>query len=147
MTGWESWSYLATLLAGLGCMALMDRRWRLAFWADAPRATVVVLAGMAVFVAWDLAALHLDLYRPGEGTAMTGIQVAAGLPLEELFFIGFLSYLTLVLHRLVDTRLATRLVRRRPEGAGAEGTGAGGRRAVERRAAGDQPAGRRREHR
>jgi hypothetical protein len=33
---------------------------------------------------------------------MTGIELAPELPLEELFFIVFLCYLTLVLHQLID---------------------------------------------
>ena len=96
------WAYLSTLLLGLGCMVLMDRRWGLVLWADALRAVAVLGVGMAVFVGWDLAALHLHLYRPGGSALSTGAEVAPGLPVEELFFIGFLCYLTLVLHRLLQ---------------------------------------------
>ena len=94
------WVYLTVLLLGLGCMVLMDRRWGLVLWADARRAVAVLTAGVALFLAWDVAALRLGLYRGGESTAMTGVQVAPDLPLEEIFFILFLCYLTLVLHRL-----------------------------------------------
>jgi lycopene cyclase domain-containing protein len=106
-----SWAYLATLLLGLGCMLLVDRRWDLVLWADARRALVVVGAGVVLFLGWDLAALELGLYRRGGSTAMTGVEVAPDLPLEEIFFIVFLCYLTLVLHRLVLL-----LLRSRPEG-------------------------------
>ena len=94
-------AYLGTLVLGSGCMALMDHRWRLVLWADVRRALVVVGAGLVLFLAWDVAALRLGLYHRGESTAMTGIEVAPNLPLEEIFFILFLCYLTLVLHRLV----------------------------------------------
>jgi hypothetical protein len=40
---------------------------------------------------------------------MTGVEVAPDLPLEEIFFILFLCYLTLVLHRLVQRVLARTL--------------------------------------
>src|SRR3954451_8582336 len=99
------WTYLATLVLGLGCMAATDRRWRLVLWADPVRGLAVLGAGMAVFVAWDLAALHLDLYRPGDSAVATGAEVAPGLPVEELFFIGFLCYLSLVLQRLLHLLL------------------------------------------
>jgi lycopene cyclase domain-containing protein len=79
-------------------MALTDRRWRLFFWADARRAWVVFAAGFALFLLWDLAALELQLYERGRSEWMTGIEVAPDLPLEELFFVAFLPYLTMVLH-------------------------------------------------
>jgi lycopene cyclase domain-containing protein len=106
------WAYLATLALGLGCMVLVDRRWDLVLWADARRALVVIAAGVVLFLAWDVAALELGLYRRGESAAMTGVEVAPDLPLEEIFFIVFLCYLTLVLHRLVQLLL----LRSRPEG-------------------------------
>ena len=95
------WLYLTVLLLGLGCLVAMDRRWGLVLWADARRAVAVLAAGLVLFLTWDVAALRLSLYRGGESQAMTGLQVAPDLPLEEIFFILFLCYLTLMLHRLV----------------------------------------------
>jgi len=90
--------YLGSLLVVLGCMVLTDRRWKLFFWADARRAAVVFAAGFGLFLAWDLVALHFELYERGRSEYMTGIEVAPELPLEELFFVAFLPYLTMVLH-------------------------------------------------
>jgi lycopene cyclase domain-containing protein len=92
--------YLLSLVGVLTCMALVDRRWRLFFWADARRASVVFVAGFAFFLVWDLAALDLELYERGRSGLMTGIEVAPDLPVEELFFVAFLPYLTMVLHGL-----------------------------------------------
>ena len=94
-------SYLAALLVVIGCMALLDHRFRLVFWADARRATAVLLIGVVVFLLWDVAAIAAGFYHRGESPAMTGILLAPELPLEELAFIVFLCYLTLVLHGLV----------------------------------------------
>ncbi|KAE8763167.1 lycopene cyclase domain-containing protein [Georgenia thermotolerans] len=99
MTGWL---YLATLLAALGCLALLDRRWRLVLWADARRGAVVVAVGTALFLLWDVAAISAGFYERGGSAGMTGVLLAPELPLEELFFIVFLCYLTLVLRGLVD---------------------------------------------
>ena len=74
------------------------------------------LAGVVVFLAWDLVAVGLGFYRRGEAGVMTGVHVAPGIPLEEVFFILFLCYVTLVLHRLL-----ARFVFGRPD------IGAGGR--------------------
>jgi len=92
--------YLLCLVVVLGCMALVDRRWKLFFWADAKRAAVVFAFGFTLFLAWDLVALHLELYERGRSELMTGIEVAPDLPVEELFFVAFLPYLTMVLHGL-----------------------------------------------
>ena len=48
MTGWL---YLAALLVALGCLALLDRRWRLVLWADARRGAVVLAVGTGVLPA------------------------------------------------------------------------------------------------
>ena len=94
------WTYLGTLLVALACMALLDHRWRLVLWADLRRAVVVLAVGEALFLVWDLLAVHLGFYRRGGTSLMTGVQIAPDVPLEEAFFVLFLCYSTLVLHRL-----------------------------------------------
>jgi len=74
------WSYLSTLVLALACVGLVDRRWRLVLWFD----------------------LRRGVARRGDGEVTTGMQISRDLPVEEVFFVLFLSYLTLVLHRLVD---------------------------------------------
>ena len=46
-------------------MALIDRRWKLFFWADARRAAVVLRLGFALFLVWDLVALHSSSTNAG----------------------------------------------------------------------------------
>ena len=54
--------YLGALLISTGCMALLDRRFRLVLWR-APRAgALTVIAGIAVFLLWDLAAIASGHY-------------------------------------------------------------------------------------
>jgi lycopene cyclase domain-containing protein len=100
------WSYLAALLLALACIALVDHRWRLVMWSDARRGAVVLAAGVVFFLAWDLLAVHFGFYRQSGSDLMTGLQIAPDVPVEELFFVLFLCYVTLVLHTLVD-RLVT----------------------------------------
>ncbi len=101
-------TYLLFLLVSLGCMAAVDRRWRLVLWADLPRGVIVLAAGVAGFLAWDLVAIQQGFYRRGGSSLMTGVEVVPNLPLEEIFFVLFLCYLTLVLHRLVTRLLSAR---------------------------------------
>lgn len=93
--------YLGALLASLACMVAVDARYRLVLWRHPRRALVVLAIGVAFFLLWDLAAIASGYYRAGESEAMTGIMLAPELPLEELVFITFLCYFTLVLHQLL----------------------------------------------
>lgn len=89
--------YLLALLVSLGAMVLLDRRFRLVFWRDARRAGITLGVGLAFFLAWDAAGIALGIFARGGSRYMTGIEVAPELPLEEIFFLVFLCYLTLVL--------------------------------------------------
>ncbi|GAA3538255.1 hypothetical protein AFL01nite_13200 [Aeromicrobium flavum] len=107
-----SWLYLASVIGAGFCMGLVDRRWSLFLFRDARRAVTILVAGFVFFLVWDLVALELGVYSRGESPAMTGIEVAPDLPLEELFFIAFLCYVTGVLHGLFDRVLRREQVRR-----------------------------------
>jgi lycopene cyclase domain-containing protein len=97
--------YLGVLLLCLACMALVDRRARLVLWSAHPwRGAAVLAVGTVAFLAWDVVAIDAGFYSRG-GAAMTGIELRPHLPLEELFFILFLCYVTLVLHGLAGVAL------------------------------------------
>ena len=87
--------YLAALLVALTGMVVLDRRFRLFFWRDARRALIVLLVGLVFFLAWDLAGVGLGIFFRGETAFMTGLQVAPEVPLEEVFFLTLLCYLTM----------------------------------------------------
>ncbi|WP_411700936.1 lycopene cyclase domain-containing protein [Conyzicola sp.] len=90
--------YLAALLVALTGMVMLDRRFRLYFWVDARRATIVTIAGLVFFVVWDLFGIGLGIFFRGETSFMTGLQVAPELPVEELFFLTLLVYVTMNLY-------------------------------------------------
>ena len=100
--------YLGALLLALGCMVLLDSRFRLFFWADARRATLVLVAGVAFFLAWDLAGIGLSIFYRGETAFMTGVLLAPELPLEEVFFLTLLCYQAMIVFTgaalLIDRR-------------------------------------------
>jgi lycopene cyclase domain-containing protein len=103
--------YLGSIMVATACMGLVDRRWRLFLWARPARALTVLAVGVAFFLVWDLVAIELEVYRRGESPAMTGVEVARELPVEELFFIAFLCYITMVLHTLLERLVADRPAR------------------------------------
>jgi lycopene cyclase domain-containing protein len=104
--------YLILLIAATGCMMLVDLRFRLFFWRAPRRAAAVVGIGLGFFLAWDLQGIALGIFRRGVDSGSTGVLLAPQLPLEELFFLLFLCYLTAVLaigiRRMLDRRKAAR---------------------------------------
>ncbi|WP_028049443.1 lycopene cyclase domain-containing protein [Cellulomonas sp. URHD0024] len=101
-------SYLVALLLSLAGMMLLDARHRLFVWAVPRRAAVVLACGVTLFLAWDAAAIARGIFERGWGGALLGLEVAPHLPIEELLFVTFFSYLTMVVftatHRVVARR-------------------------------------------
>jgi lycopene cyclase domain-containing protein len=90
--------YLLALAIALFGMVMLDRRFRLFFWVAPRRATAVLVVGLVFFVVWDLAGIGLGIFFRGETAFMTGLQVAPELPVEELFFLTLLVYVTMNLY-------------------------------------------------
>ncbi len=93
MTGF---AYLAGLLLSIGATALVDARWRLAFWRAPIASAVAVGAGTVLLLGWDLAGIGFGVFHRGESPWATGALVAPDLPIEEPVFLLFLCYLSLV---------------------------------------------------
>jgi len=105
--------YLGALLVSLGGLALLDRRFRLAFWYDARRSAWTVGLGVVGFLLWDLAGLALGIFARGDSPHMTGVLLAPELPLEEAFFLALLSYVALLAWRWFDRSAVQREAGRR----------------------------------
>jgi lycopene cyclase domain-containing protein len=101
-------TYLAALLVSLGGLALLDRRFRLAFWSDARRAALTVGLGVIGFLLWDGAGLVLGIFARGDSPHMTGLLLAPELPVEEAFFLALLCYTALLVWRWFDRQAALR---------------------------------------
>lgn len=99
--------YLVALIVALFGMVMLDRRFSLFFWRDARRAAVVLVAGVLFFFLWDLAGVGNGIFFRGETSFMTGLQVAPEIPLEEIFFLTLLCYLTMNVYGAVSTRMAS----------------------------------------
>ena len=113
--------YLAALVVSLTGMVVLDRRFRLFFWVAPVRAAIVLAVGVAFFVTWDLFGIGLGIFFRGETSFMTGIQVAHELPVEELFFLALLCYVTMNLYG-ATTRWSSSRMRQHPASGSAEGS-------------------------
>jgi lycopene cyclase domain-containing protein len=103
--------YLAALLVALVGMVMLDRRFTLFFWRDARRAAIVLPVGILFFLMWDVVGVGLGVFFRGETAFMTGLQIAPEIPLEEVFFLALLCYLTMNAYAA-----ATKLLERRSRG-------------------------------
>ncbi|MGC5617302.1 lycopene cyclase domain-containing protein [Georgenia sp. Z1491] len=92
-----SWTYLTALLVSTAGMATIDARHQLFLWRAPRRALLVVLVGTAYFLAWDAAGIVTGLFRHLDSRFATGLLLAPHMPVEEIVFLVFLSYLTMVL--------------------------------------------------
>ena len=121
MTGF---AYLGAFAFSLGGLALLDRRFRLAFWSDWRRAAGCVGIGVVGFLAWDLAGLGLGIFARGDSPHMTGLLLAPELPIEEVFFLTLLCYVALLAWRWFDETARLRAASGR-DSAGRDSAGTG----------------------
>lgn len=118
-----SFIYLGSLIVFIGCMVLCDHRWKLGFFRNAPRAALAIGVTYVGFLLWDVLGIVTGTFYRGDSPYMTGIDLAPHMPIEELFFLFFLCYLTLNLTSAVSLVLKTPLPEQR--GATAKPAGAG----------------------
>ena len=87
--------YLAALLVSIAGMIVLDVRFKLFFAASWVRAAIVLVVGVAFFLAWDVAGITLGIFFRGDPDLLTGVLLAPELPLEELFFLVLLCHTTM----------------------------------------------------
>ena len=97
-------AYLAAILFSTFGMGVLDKRFALALFHDARRTIITIAIGVAVFIAWDVLGITMGIFFSGSSPYTTGLYLAPEFPVEELFFLTFLCYFTLITYRLVERR-------------------------------------------
>lgn len=95
----EQWFYLLALIFSLCGLAILDRRYRLAFWFDRTRSFTTIGIGIAVFIVWDVLGIALGIFFHGGSHFTLPLRIAPEFPVEEIFFLFLLCYVTLLLYR------------------------------------------------
>ena len=108
-----SYLYLVGLLLSAVCMLLIDRRFRLFFFADPRVAAVVTLLGVVFFLLWDFAGVGLGIFLMGQSRYLTGVVLGPEMPLEEPVFLMFLSMCTMIIYTGAAKLLSHRTEQRR----------------------------------
>jgi lycopene cyclase domain-containing protein len=104
--------YLIGLLVALAGMVLLDRRFRLFFWRAPFRAATVLVVGVVFFLVWDATGVGLNIFFRGNLALLSGVQLRPEIPLEELFFLVLLCYLTMNVYGALERRLGAASGRR-----------------------------------
>ena len=89
-------AYLLALGVSIFGMVTLDRRFKLAFFADATRTVWTLAVAMGVFILWDIAGIALGIFRKGESNLTLNIEILPEFPIEELFFLFLLCYISLL---------------------------------------------------
>lgn len=95
-------AYLAAILFSTFGMVMLDKRFALALFHDARRTIIAIAIGVAVFIAWDILGISMGIFFSGSSPYTTGLFLAPEFPVEELFFLTFLCYFTLIIYRLLE---------------------------------------------
>lgn len=93
-----AFSYLLGLLISIAGMAIIDWRYKLAFFHDKKRTLLTVGIGVAVFLVWDILGISLGIFLHGESKYSLPFTLLPEFPIEELFFLILLCYCTLVIY-------------------------------------------------
>jgi lycopene cyclase domain-containing protein len=99
-----SWLYLALLIISIGCLMLIDWRYKLAFFSHTKRTALTLAVVIGLFVVWDVLGIRLGIFFHGGSDFTLPLRLLPEFPLEELFFLLLLSYSTLIAYRFLSTR-------------------------------------------
>ncbi|SIR46725.1 lycopene cyclase domain-containing protein [Microbacterium sp. RURRCA19A] len=105
--------YLGAILFSLAGMIAVDLKFGLALRRAPGRTALAVGLGTVFFLAWDAVGILSGVFVKGHSPLFVGIDLAPHLPLEEVFFLLFLSYLAVVLWTVFERRQARRDAGRR----------------------------------
>ena len=99
------WLYLVALLAILGCLTLIDYRYKLAFFHNAKRAGLTIGIAVWLFIVWDIFGIKFGIFLKGNSPYALPFEVIPHFPIEEIFFLGVLTYSALIIYRFASERI------------------------------------------
>jgi len=102
----SQWFYLIALLFSIAGLGVLDYKHKLALFHDSKRTLLTIGAAMAVFIVWDIFGIFFGVFFHGQSPYALPYLLAPEFPLEELFFLFLLSYVTLLIYLLMRRRYA-----------------------------------------
>lgn len=92
-------AYISALIVSIFGMAMIDRRFKLAFFYDKKRTLKTLSVAVCIFIIWDLAGITLGIFHKGDSPFSLPFTLLPELPLEELLFLLLLCYISLLSYR------------------------------------------------
>lgn len=90
------WLYLGGLLFSILGMAILDWRFKLAFWHNKKRTLLTIACATVFFILWDFLAIFLGIFIHGQSPYSLPFTLAPEFPVEEIVFLVLLTYCALV---------------------------------------------------
>jgi|ETNmetMinimDraft_21_1059911.scaffolds.fasta_scaffold07848_2 lycopene cyclase domain-containing protein len=97
------WFYLLGLTIAISCLGLIDWKYKLAFYHDFKRTAATLFIAISLFVVWDILGINLGIFFHGGSELTLPYRIIPELPIEELFFLMLLCYVTLIVFRFMTT--------------------------------------------
>lgn len=91
-------AYLGFLLVSLMGLSFIDYRYKIALWVHPARTLKTLGIAIAVFVVWDLLGIVLGIFFHGGSQYSLPVRLLPEFPIEELFFLLLLTYVTLLIY-------------------------------------------------
>ena len=98
------WLYLASLLFVIGCLVLVDWRFKLAFFFNLRRTALTLAIAIWLFIAWDVLGIRIGIFFSGNSAYSLPFRIIPEFPIEELFFLFVLTYVSLLIYRFATKR-------------------------------------------
>ena len=95
--------YFSLLVFAIACLGLIDMKYKLVLFRDRNLAYKVIMISLALFIAWDIAGIVLDIFYIGKTNVLLGLQVGE-FPIEELFFLVLLNYTALIISQFMKVK-------------------------------------------
>lgn len=91
--------YLLGLCIAISGLVVIDYRFKLAFFYNWRQTALTLAIAIGLFVVWDIAGIALGIFFHGGSTWTLPIRLLPEFPIEEVFFLFLLTYVTLVSYR------------------------------------------------
>lgn len=91
-------AYLGGIVFGICGLAILDWRYKLAFWHSPKRAAATLATAVALFILWDFFGIALGIFKHGGSPFSLPFTLFPEFPIEEIFFLFLICYSTLVIY-------------------------------------------------
>ena len=98
------WAYLIGLVISISGLIVLDRKFQLAFFHNFKRTAMTLAVAVWLFIVWDIFGISFGIFFHGNSAYSLPYRIVPEFPIEELFFLFLLTYVTLLIYRFVEKR-------------------------------------------